>query len=45
MIVVTTPSMEGRRVKEYLGLVSGDAILGANIFKDLLAGIRAELRG
>jgi uncharacterized protein YbjQ (UPF0145 family) len=40
MIVVTTPSMEGRRITQYLGLVSGDAILGANIFKDLFAGIR-----
>jgi uncharacterized protein YbjQ (UPF0145 family) len=45
MIVVTTPSMEGRRVKEYLGLVSGDAILGANIFKDLFAGIRDIVGG
>jgi uncharacterized protein YbjQ (UPF0145 family) len=45
MIVVTTPSMEGRRIKEYLGMVSGDAILGANIFKDLFAGIRDIVGG
>jgi uncharacterized protein YbjQ (UPF0145 family) len=45
MIVVTTPSMEGRRIKQYLGLVSGDAILGANIFKDLFAGIRDIVGG
>lgn len=45
MIIVTTPSMEGRRIKEYLGLVSGDAILGANIFRDLFAGIRDIVGG
>lgn len=45
MIVVTTPSMEGRRITQYLGLVSGDAILGANIFKDLFAGIRDIVGG
>jgi uncharacterized protein YbjQ (UPF0145 family) len=45
MIVVTTPSMDGRRIKQYLGLVSGDAILGANIFRDLFAGIRDIVGG
>jgi uncharacterized protein YbjQ (UPF0145 family) len=45
MIVVTTPTMEGRRIKEYLGMVSGDAILGANLFKDLFAGIRDIVGG
>lgn len=45
MIIVTTPSMEGRRIKKYLGLVSGDAILGANIFRDLFAGIRDIVGG
>src|SRR5688500_20351860 len=45
MIIVTTPSMEGRRIKQYLGLVSGDAILGANIFKDFFAGIRDIVGG
>jgi uncharacterized protein YbjQ (UPF0145 family) len=45
MIIVTTPSMEGRRIKEYLGLVSGDAILGANIFRDMFAGIRDIVGG
>jgi uncharacterized protein YbjQ (UPF0145 family) len=39
MLVVTTPSLEGRRINRYLGLVSGEAILGANIFRDLFAGI------
>jgi uncharacterized protein YbjQ (UPF0145 family) len=45
MIIVTTPSMEGRPIKQYLGLVSGDAILGANIFRDLFAGIRDIVGG
>jgi len=40
MIVSTTPTIEGKRMAQYLSLVSGEAILGANIFKDLLAGIR-----
>jgi uncharacterized protein YbjQ (UPF0145 family) len=45
MIVVTTPSLEGRRISRYLGLVSGEAILGANIFRDLFAGIRDIVGG
>lgn len=45
MIITTTPSLEGKKVKQYLGLVSGEAILGANIFKDLFAGIRDIVGG
>lgn len=45
MIVVTTPNIEGRRVVKYLGIVSGEAILGANIFKDFFAGIRDIVGG
>jgi uncharacterized protein YbjQ (UPF0145 family) len=45
MLVSTTPSLEGRRITEYLGLVSGEAILGANIFKDFFAGIRDIVGG
>lgn len=45
MIVVTTPSLEGRRITRYIGLVSGEAILGANIFRDLFAGIRDIVGG
>ncbi len=45
MIIVTTPSLEGRRITKYLGLVSGEAILGANIFRDLFAGIRDIVGG
>ena len=45
MLVVTTPSLEGKRITEYLGLVSGEAILGANIFRDFFAGIRDIVGG
>ena len=45
MLVVTTPHLEGRPVQQYLGLVSGEAILGANIFRDLFAGIRDIVGG
>ncbi len=45
MIIVTTPNLEGRRISKYLGLVSGDAVLGANIFRDLFAGIRDIVGG
>jgi len=45
MLIITTPSVEGRRVARYLGLVTGDAILGANIFRDLFAGIRDIVGG
>jgi len=45
MIVTTTPTVEGRPAREYLGIVTGEAILGANIFKDLFAGIRDIVGG
>ncbi|HEY8201161.1 MAG TPA: heavy metal-binding domain-containing protein [Actinomycetota bacterium] len=45
MIVVTTPSLEGRTITGYKGIVTGEAILGANIFKDLFAGIRDLVGG
>jgi uncharacterized protein YbjQ (UPF0145 family) len=43
--ITTTPSVEGKRVTKYLGLVTGEAILGANIFKDFFAGIRDIVGG
>ncbi|WP_164157183.1 heavy metal-binding domain-containing protein [Sandarakinorhabdus rubra] len=45
MIVTTTPSVDGRTVSEYLGIVSGEAIMGANIFRDFFAGIRDIVGG
>ena len=45
MLILTTPTVEGRPVRQYLGLVSGEAILGANIFRDFFAGIRDVVGG
>jgi uncharacterized protein YbjQ (UPF0145 family) len=45
MIVTTTPTVEGRPVRTYHGIVTGEAILGANIFRDLFAGIRDIVGG
>jgi uncharacterized protein YbjQ (UPF0145 family) len=45
MLVTTTNTVEGKKVVKYLGLVSGEAILGANIFKDFFAGIRDIVGG
>ncbi|AIT80100.1 MULTISPECIES: heavy metal-binding domain-containing protein [Novosphingobium] len=39
MIVTTTPAVEGRPVQHYLGIVTGEVIVGANIFRDLFASI------
>ncbi len=40
MIITTTPSIEGRTITEYLGIVTSQTIIGANFFKDILAGLR-----
>jgi uncharacterized protein YbjQ (UPF0145 family) len=45
MIVTTTPSVDGKSITHYLGIVTGEAILGANIFRDLFAGIRDIVGG
>ncbi len=45
MLVTTTNTIEGKKITKYLGLVSGEAILGANLFKDLFAGIRDIIGG
>jgi uncharacterized protein YbjQ (UPF0145 family) len=45
MLIVTTQGIEGRRVAAYLGIVSGDAIVGANMFRDFFAGIRDIVGG
>jgi uncharacterized protein YbjQ (UPF0145 family) len=39
MIVTTTPTIQGKEIKEYLGIVTGEAIMGANIVKDIFASI------
>jgi uncharacterized protein YbjQ (UPF0145 family) len=45
MLMTTTSTVEGRPAKEYLGVVTGEVIVGANIFKDLFAGIRDIVGG
>ena len=45
MLVVTTDSVEGRRIVRHLGIVSGDAIVGANVFRDWFASIRDIVGG
>ena len=45
MLVTTTSNIEGTRITKYLGLVTGEAILGANVFKDVFAGIRDIVGG
>ena len=45
MLVTTTPAIEGKRIVRYCGIVAVEAILGANVFKDLFAGIRDLVGG
>ena len=45
MLVTTTPNIEGTRITKYIGLVNGEAIIGANIVKDFLSGIRDVVGG
>ena len=45
MIVTTTPTIEGQPVQEYLGVVTGEAIIGANILKDIFATVRDVVGG
>ena len=45
MDMTTTPSFEGKRITKYRGVVAGEAVLGANIFKDLFASVRDIVGG
>jgi uncharacterized protein YbjQ (UPF0145 family) len=45
MITTTTHNIEGRPVQQYLGVISSESIIGANIFKDLFAGVRDIVGG
>jgi uncharacterized protein YbjQ (UPF0145 family) len=45
MLITTTPTIEGKRIREYRGIATGDAIMGANIFRDLFAGVRDIVGG
>ena len=45
MIITTTPTIEGRPISKYHGIVNGEAILGANVFRDLFASITDIIGG
>ena len=45
LLLTTTPSIEGRPAREYLGIVTGEAIVGANILKDIMAAVRDVVGG
>ena len=45
MITTTTPNIEGKEIYEYLGIIAGEAIMGANIFREFLAGITDIIGG
>ena len=45
MIISTTPTLENKKITTYYGVVTGEAIIGANLFKDLFAGIRDLVGG
>ena len=45
MLMTTTNTLQGREISDYKGIVTGEVILGANIFKDLFAGIRDIVGG
>ena len=45
MLITTTPNIEGKRITQYIGIVNGEAIIGANIVKDFFANIRDVVGG
>lgn len=45
MLLTTTPLIEGKQITKYYGIVTSETIIGANIFRDFLAGIRDIVRG
>jgi uncharacterized protein YbjQ (UPF0145 family) len=45
MIITTTPTIQGKEISQYLGIVTGEAIMGANLFRDLFASVRDIVGG
>ncbi|MBK7035980.1 MAG: YbjQ family protein [Chitinophagales bacterium] len=45
MILTTTNNIEGKQIKEYLGIVTGETIIGANLFRDIFASVRDVVGG
>lgn len=45
MMIVTTPNIEGKTVKKYYGIVNGEGLIGANVYKDMFSGVRDVVGG
>lgn len=45
MLILTTQTIEGKKITEYLGFVTGDSLLGANMYKDMFSGVRDVVGG
>jgi len=45
MLILTSPTIQGKEITKYYGLVTGDALLGANLYKDLFSGVRDVVGG
>ena len=45
MLILTTPSIEGKQITRYHGIVTGDALIGANLYKDMFSGVRDVVGG
>jgi uncharacterized protein YbjQ (UPF0145 family) len=45
MLILTTPTIEGKKITKYYGLVTGDSLLGANLYKDMFSGVRDVVGG
>ena len=45
MLVLTTPTIEGKKINKYYGLVTGESLLGANVYKDMFSGVRDVVGG
>lgn len=45
MLILNTPTIEGKKIIEYYGLVNGEALIGANVYKDLFSGVRDVVGG
>lgn len=45
MLMVTTPDIEGKTIKKYFGIVNGEGLIGANVYKDIFSGVRDVVGG
>ena len=45
MLILNTPNIEGKKITQYFGLVTGEALIGSNVYKDLFSGVRDVVGG